>query len=511
MTFCSILYEKAEDGVTREPATAPVYFADLNLDQVVDAITAGKADYNLPPFFYTPLSSAEAIAYRQEVMQELEAGPLLECVKTFAAQLRATRQHLARATQIHYAHHQQGWFLEAAAGYGEAVDRLARELAELDLRSRGFRAFRDYLAAYSRSARFTALLTTTRQLKASLSAVRYGLLIQGNYVRVRQYGGEADYSEEVAAAFARFKQGPAREHDAEARADHGINHVEAGILERVAKLYPDLFAALENFCAQNRDYLDATIARFDREAQFYIAYLDYIATLRERGLAFCYPRITTDRKEIHSRAGFDLALAHALISRGAPVVVNDFQLSGAERIIVVSGPNQGGKTTFARTFGQLHYLACLGCPVPGTDAQVFLFDALFTHFEKEERVTDRRGKLHDDLVRLRGILEQATPRSIILLNEIFTSTAVQDAVFLSRELMTRIIRLDALCVWVTFIVELASLSATAVSMVSTVVPDNPAQRTYKIVRKPADGLSYALSLAEKHRVTYPHLRERLGL
>ncbi|MBX6327689.1 MAG: DNA mismatch repair protein MutS, partial [Pseudolabrys sp.] len=321
--------------------------------------------------------------------------------------------------------------------------------------------------------------------------------------------GETDYSVEVEKTFQKFAQGEAADYRVQFKNTYDMNHIEAKILEFVARLNPEIFAALDAYCARNAGFPDPIITAFDREVQFYLSYLDYIAPLTRVGLPFCYPQMSRDKTDIHCRDGFDLALAQKLVADNSAVIGNDFHLAGAERILVVSGPNQGGKTTFARMFGQMHYLAKIGCPVPGRAARLFLCDRIFTHFERIEKIDNLRGKLEDDLVRLRGIVETATPRSIVILNEVFTSTTLQDQIFLSSKIMEKIVALDLLCVWVTFVDELASFAPQTVSMVSTVDPHDPTRRTFKIIRRRADGLAHAMAIAQKYGLTHDAIKRRI--
>ncbi|WP_240048188.1 MutS-related protein [Crenalkalicoccus roseus] len=505
-----MLFRSAENCARAERAEAPDCLRDLNLDQVIAAVTAGREEYDLARFFHLPLHDVDEVVFRHEVMRDLETLVLLDGIRTLASSMRTTREDLALSGKMRDARQRDRWFLAAAEAYCDGVAGLDAALSAGAPASRGLKAFGVHLRRYVASHAFAELRRAAGMLTADLAAIRYKLRIEGSRVDVFRHAGEGDYGAEVQADFAPFRQGAGRRFDFTHADRPEMNHVEELILDQVVKLFPAPFEALAAFRERHAAFPEATLAAFDREVQFYLCWLKHIRRLGERGLRFCYPEVSRTSKAAASRDGFDLALAGVLAQEGRAAVCNDFALSGAERVIVVSGPNQGGKTTFARSFGQLHYLAALGLPVPGSEARLFLPDRIFTHFERGEDTANLRGRLQDDLVRARDILAAATPDSLIVMNEIFSATSFRDAALLSRRLAARILALDLLCVWVTFVDELASLGPQTVSMVSTVVPERPAERTFRVVRRPADGRAHALAIAEKYRLTRDAILERIA-
>jgi hypothetical protein len=508
--FESVLYLPGATPPDLEDARAPDCVHDLNLDQVIEAIAGSRPGYELTPFFWALLDEAEAVAYRHEVLADLEGAEVRRTVDKFAAGMQGMRAALKRAEKSRHRRQRQLWFRQAVGRYCETARALAEALGSAPGESAGLRALARHLEEFVRGRDFAALASEQARIADALAAIRYTVQIKGDHVQVDDFADEPDYGEEIRATFARFRQGEVKGYRFRYDRDPQLNHVEEQILDLVAKLNPEPFADLERFHAGNAGFLDPTVARLDRELQFYLAYLDHIEPMRSAGLTFCEPTVSDETKDVMATETFDIGLAGKLVGAGSTVVANDWELTAAERIFVVSGPNQGGKTTFARTFGQLHYLARLGLSVPGREARLFLGDRIFTHFERQEDHANLSGKLEDDLVRVRGILAAATPRSIVVMNESFSSTALEDARLLGRRVLERIAELDLLCVYVTFVDELASLNEKVVSMTSTVDPDDPATRTFRVVRRPADGRAYAIAIAEKYRLTYDRLKERIA-
>ncbi len=194
--FRSILFDDEAPGDQIHPGPPP-YLADLNLDQVIASITAGREGYDLVPFFHAPLRSVDSIAYRHQVLRDLENPALFDQVASFAGAMRAMRSRLAQMERLRHRHQQAAWFLDAVDVHCEAVVRLTNGLAGIGLRARGWRAFRDYVADYAGSDAFKSLRAETKQRQEELAGVRYCLTIGGSQVKVGRYDSEVDYGEDV--------------------------------------------------------------------------------------------------------------------------------------------------------------------------------------------------------------------------------------------------------------------------------------------------------------------------
>lgn len=505
MEYKSILFPTEEK---REVIDYQEVLKDINADQIISSITGGYEEYKLDEFFLMPLSNVADAEYRHDVMRDLEKPEITQGFIMFSEKMKQSRRTFSRITSVDYDKQNERSFLESARLYCEAVDDLSRLFIYNEVQSSGLSDFIRFLLTYWKSQDFKNLSAQVGTLLEDLKLVHYTLLIDGSHVTVQKFCDEANFSEEIRRFFEKFRQQDKKKFTYKTNIGD-MNHIDERIFSCVSKLYPEIFKKLQVFYRDNQGFYHNGILQFEQEIQFYLAYRKYMNRFLDSELSFCFPTLSTNDKQVFCEDSFDMALASKLFSEGKKVVTNGFSLSGKERIIIVTGPNQGGKTTFARMYGQLHYFASLGLPVAGKIAKLFLPDRIYTHFENKEKQVTLNGKLQDDIIRIHDILNRATSNSIIVINELFSSTTLEDAVNVAEKIIDTITQRDILCIYITFLEELSTYNENTISMVSTVSRYDRQTRTYKILRLPADGKAYALSVAQKYRLTYDDIRERV--
>jgi DNA mismatch repair protein MutS len=496
-------------GTAPDVDTPPDCFHDLRLGDIVAAVCEGHPDDRVARLFYQPLREVSAVEHRHQVFGDLERSNVRQSITDFTDAMATMRGQLRQADWVQHRWQRHGWFVHAVSTFCNAVTALRDGLARSELLSRGLRDIADYLSGYLDSDTFRTLADDTRAILTELGDIRYTVHINDRHVRVEKYSGQADYSHDAFSMFERFASEINRDYGVPIKDDAEMTPVEQRVLECVANLYPDAFARLEEFFRRHRHFIEPTISRFDREIRFYLMYLAFVERFTAAGVSFSYPEVTDTPGALSADHACDLALAIKTEGEQTALVGNAFHLSGPERVLVVTGPNQGGKTTFARTIGQCAYLASLGCPIPAKRAVFTLPDAIYTHFDRQETLSNLHGKLHDELVRIRDILSQATAASLIIMNESFSSTTVSDALQIGTDIIRRIIKRDSTAIYVSFLGELARVDPACVSMVGEVAADDPTRRTFTFTRRPADGLAYAAALAAKYGLTYDILRQRI--
>ncbi|GAB2629383.1 DNA mismatch repair protein MutS [Paractinoplanes abujensis] len=501
------LFATAEAQLPQQ-APEPGYFADLQLDQLVEAVTAGRERHNLKPAFSVRLTDAAAVEARQAVFADLADEQLRAAARAFCDGLTRCARQFEAASQVRHPRQAQRWRLNALTSYVNVVDAAGAALDRATPSSAGLRSWSAWLRAYRSGPEFTALAGQARALLTELGGLRYTLSIAGDEIVASPFADQEDLNAGTLATFERFAEDELTPHEFDLRAGAEMNELHAAVLDLVVKLFPDVFDRVARFVDRHPAVRPPVIGTVERELQFALAWLDFTDAVRAAGLRFCLP-------ELHGDAGlqvtgtFDVMLARTLAADGRAPVTNGVALHGDERVLVVTGPNQGGKTTFARTVGQLYHLAALGLPVPGRSAALHVPDAILTHFDRGDRAADLRSRLEDEVQRMTQLLPHVTGRSVVILNEMFSSTTFVDARTMSIDVLRDVLEAGAVGVCVTFIDELSRLDPRVVSLTTGIDERDATRRTFEVTRGRADGEAHALALATKYGLTRDQLRTRI--
>ena len=207
-----------------------------------------------------------------------------------------------------------------------------------------------------------------------------------------------------------------------------------------------------NALAQSTDHILSFFEMLRTELAFYVGCLNLyrqLANLREP-TCFPVPAPAGERKLSFSGI-YDACLA---LSAGRKVVGNDLDADGKD-LIVITGANTGGKSTFMRSLGLAQLMMQAGMFVPAETFAAEVCDGVFTHYKREEDVTMESGKLDEELRRMSAIIDRITPHSVALFNESFAATNEREGSEIARQITNALADSGVKVCFVTHLYEFA--------------------------------------------------------
>lgn len=552
MQFASIL---AETPYHLKPSDIvyPSYFKDLNLDQIIGSILEKWEDYKLEKYFYYPALTEQVLLFRREVFLALADKELADAITDFSMSLKKSRGFMEyREDLLNTMEHSslkkslkkpsfsisaktaaeikcQHFLLDSAKHYTSAVIKLLSVLEahkeDAIKNSKGFLSFYEFLTAYCASDEFIALHHDIQATDQALSRLTFRMELSGTKLVLHDDYETFDARAEIIQR-CQMKTSTASPLQMSRPFTNvlELEDFEGLLLSMLYKGHKDSFQMLEEFSKKHNDFQEPRLLQFEEEVQVYLAVRKFIDSMQEQGFSFTFPDITsleTNTTRFLLNDNYDLALACKYSFTPEKVVKNDCALFPKEYFFVITGPNQGGKTTFARAVGQAVYFHQMGFPIAGTKASMPVFPALLTHFPVEEDVKAGAGKLKEELSRLEPMIHSEIKNGFVILNELFTTATSYDAEIMGKQILQSFMKKGFLGIYVTHIQELAQnpekinkddpMSAFSEGIVSitALVDKDEKTRTYHIVRAKAKGLAYAQTIAEKYQLSREDILNRV--
>jgi len=533
---------------------------DLGIERIVSAF-ASNMDHQqvIRQIFIRLVDNPEVLRYRQDIIDDLLRNPeLADRLTSLLPVLDSLARFSFSAEKGMNSLHEVAWRLGELQNIVDCIGGLGEILlgAEKNLKSEGFHDLLVEILKVQQSLIFQRLVKELPELRLKLhtcASITIGINLDARMRPIQAtllsiHDKPFTTQSLLNKLFGKMKEneGIATLHSVPQRTVNGpyalpiLPDLGSEVEPVMVPLFADLAKVLEKttipIAQKLKQYAELQsdlLLNLRLGLVFYLGALQFIQRLQSRGMPFCRPEITPAADRLCMvRDSYNANLALHFASMGneknisTALATNDIRIGLDGRILILTGPNQGGKTTYMVGLGIVQVLAQVGCFVPGTQAKISPVDNIFTHFPLEEKPETDAGRFGEEAMRMGKLFEQVTGHSLVLLNESLSSTNPGESLYLAQDIVRILRRVGVRAIYATHLHELGNRVAelnqsvpgdsVIVSVVSSPMDENLAaslaevKRTYKVEIRPPLGQSYAREIAARYGISYEQLEKDLS-